>query len=282
MNKEIKINGSDTTLLNGNNVTDLALIPELQELSVMDNKKLAQISERMKEMDRANQALSKKNTQTTGQLMTLTMLCDAPYRRLRQVLAMIEKKRAAIESSVFALRKKKIQLKRYSESEDELLKLKAEQIQHGFQRAKTYLEASLKEIAMYQESYDEIKKTYNIPDNWDELDLEKEEISNHIRMAFRNCIRNVLVSGGMNMGTMEYLEQFGIHPVTAKKLIMDYLNEVESMIGDGKYPSVTHLYEFLDRCADIFQDAHLAVMSRIGISSLLKDDYLFTEMRDTV
>jgi 3-methyladenine DNA glycosylase AlkD len=84
----------------------------------------------------------------------------------------------------------------------------------------------------------------------------------------------------MNMGTMEYLEQFGIHPVTAKKLIVDYLAEVEVMVAEGKYPSVTHLYDFLDRCAEIFQDAHHAVMARIGITDLIKDEYVFMEMRD--
>jgi len=90
----------------------------------------------------------------------------------------------------------------------------------------------------------------------------------------------MLVTGGMNMGTLEYLEQFGIHPVTARKLIVDYLAEVDALVAEGKYPSVTHLYEFLDKCSEIFQDAHHAVMARIGITDLLKDEYMFMEMRD--
>ena len=77
------------------------LISELNtELSVIDSKKLAKISEKMKEMDRANNSFGKGNTQTTSQLMTLTMLCDAPYRRLRQVLAQIEKKRATLRNCI--------------------------------------------------------------------------------------------------------------------------------------------------------------------------------------
>tara|TARA_R110002020_G_scaffold156613_1_gene338854 strand:+ start:1657 stop:2466 length:810 start_codon:yes stop_codon:yes gene_type:complete len=257
------------------------LISELNtELSVIDSKKLAKISEKMKEMDRANNSFGKGNTQTTSQLMTLTMLCDAPYRRLRQVLAQIEKKRATLEETAFKLRKSNYRLKKYREKTDELSLIKADEIQHNMHRSKLYVEGALKELAMYQDTYDEIKRSHNIPDNWDEMDMEKEEISNHVRMAFRNCLRNMLVTGGMNMGTLEYLEQFGIHPITAKKLITDYLVEVEAMVEEGKYPSVTHLYDFLDRCAEIFQDAHHAVMSRIGIKSLLKDEYMFTEMRD--
>jgi len=260
---------------------DLSIISELNtELAVIDSKKLAKISLRMKEMDRANLSFNKKNTQTTSQLMTLTMMCDAPYRRLRQVLAQIEKKRFSLEDAAFAFRKNKIELRNLRAKDDELSQVEADELENVMRRSMGYVEASLKELAVFQDTYEEIKSSYNIPDKWDESDFEKEEISNHIRMAFRNCLRNVLVTGGMNMGTMEYLEQFGIHPVTAKKLIMDYLSEVEKMVEDKKYPSVTHLYDFLDRCADIFQDAHHAVMARIGIRDLLKDEYLFKELKD--
>ena len=91
---------------------ELINISELTSLSVIDSKKLAKISDKMKEIDRANKSVCKRNTQATGQLMTLTMLCDAPYRRLRQVLAQIEQKRSAIEDAAFKLRKEKVQVKR--------------------------------------------------------------------------------------------------------------------------------------------------------------------------
>ena len=273
---------TEKQLTNGKgSISDLSILVELNtELAVIDDKKLAKISERMKEMDRANLSFNKKNTQTTSQLMSLTMMCDAPYRRLRQVLAQIERKRFALEDAAFDLRKKKLELIAFREKDDELSQIEADELENQMKRSMGYLEGSLKELAMYQDTYDEIKESFNIPDKWDEVDFEKEEISNHIRMAFRNCLRNVMVTGGMNMGTMEYLEQFGIHPVTAKKLITDYLSEVEAMVDDKKYPSVKHLYDFLDRCADIFQDAHYAVMARIGIKDLVKDEYLFKELKD--
>jgi len=259
---------------------DLTLMSGLGELSVIDDKKLAKISDRMKEMDRANQSVCKKNTQATSQLMTLTMMCDAPYRRLRQVLAQIEQKRNAIEDTAFKLRRQKIQVKRLREKNDDLAQLKADELEHGFFRSKSYLESALKELATYQDVYDEIKEAHNIPDNWDELDLEKEEIANHIRMAFRNGVRNVMVSGMMNMGTMEYFEQFGIHPVTAYQMIRDYIDQCEQLLKDGSAPTVDHLYKFLDDCAETFKDCHKAVMRRIGIADLIKDEYLFTEIRD--
>ena len=260
---------------------ELALIEELNtELAVIDSKKLAKISQRMVEIDRANLSFGKKNTQTTSQLMTLTMLCDAPYRRLRQVLAQIERKRVTLEDSAFDLRKKKVRLNKLREKDDELAQIEADKLEHGLHRSRMYIEASLKELAVFQDVYDEIKTAHNIPDDWDEMDFEKEEISNHIRMAFRNGVRNMITNGTLGNGTLEYLEQFGIHPMTAKKLIFDYLQKVEAMVEEGKYPTVNNLYEFLDKSAELFQDAHKAVMARIGIKDLLKDEYLFMEMRD--
>ena len=261
---------------------ELALIEELNtELAVIDSKKLAKISQRMVEIDRANLTAGKKNTQVTSQLMTLTMLCDAPYRRLRQVLAQIEKTRNAIEENIFNLRKKKVELKRLRESDDELDIIEGDHIEHGMQRGKIYLEGALKELAMFQETYDEIKKTHNIPDDWDEINMEKEEIANHIRMAFRNGVRNIMTGGALGNGTLEYLEQFGIHPQTAHKMIAGYIEKTNKLIEEGRAPTVDHLYEFLDYCAETFQDAHKAVMKRIGIEELIKDEYLYQELRDT-
>ena len=260
---------------------EISIISDINsELAVIDNKKMAKINERMNEIDRANLTASKKNTQSTSQLMTLTMLCDAPYRRLRQVLSQIERKREALEDASFKFRKQKIQIDRYRKSGDELLILKADELENQILRSKNYIEAALKELATYQDVYDEIKTSHNIPDDWDEMDMEKEEISNHIRMAFRNGVRNMVTNGTLGNGTLEYLEQFGIHPITAKQVITDYLSDVEKMINEKKMPSVNHLYDFLDQCADIFQDAHKAVMKRIGIDELIKDEYLFKEMRD--
>ena len=263
-------------------IKPLATIGGLSSLAVMDSKKLAKISDKMKEIDRANQAVCKRNTQATGQLMTLTMMCDAPYSRLRQVLAQIEQKRSAIEDAAFKLRKEKIQVKRLRENGDELAVLKAEQMEHNFYRSRNYLESALKELATYQEVYDEIKQAHNIPDDWDELDLEKEEIANHIRMAFRNGIRNVMATGSLGQGTTEYLEQFGIHPITAYQMIKQYVDDCDALLKDGKAPTVNHLYDFLDQCAENFKDSHKAVMRRIGINNLIKDEYLFQEMRDAV
>ena len=77
-------------------------------LATITPDKLAKISERMVEIDRANNSLGRSNTQTTNQLMTLTMLTDSPYRRLRQILAQIERKRTALQNIILDTRNRKL------------------------------------------------------------------------------------------------------------------------------------------------------------------------------
>ena len=83
----------------------------IENLPTITPKKMAKISERMVEIDRARQIGGKKNTQTTIQLMTLTMLTDSPYRRLRQILVQIERKRDAVESNYFKHKKLLLRMK---------------------------------------------------------------------------------------------------------------------------------------------------------------------------
>lgn len=84
----------------------LAMIPEnMGIMETMTPDKIAKINERMVEIDRANNTVGRKNTQHTNQIMTLTMLTDSPYRRLRQCLAQIEDRRSAIESNLYELKR---------------------------------------------------------------------------------------------------------------------------------------------------------------------------------
>ena len=87
-------------------MNELAEIQDtISGLATITPKKMRKISERMVEMERANNSLGRRNTQTTNQLMTLTMLTDSPYRRLRQILAQIENKNNALRDHYFKYQK---------------------------------------------------------------------------------------------------------------------------------------------------------------------------------
>ena len=256
-----------------------ALTKNVGGLATISEKKLAVIAEKMVAIDRANHTAGRKNTQTTNQLMTLTMLCDSPYRRLRQCLAQIEEKRKALEESYFGMQKKKVQVQHWYEKGDEMSVIRAQEAESNMIRQKDYIDAAFKEIATFQCAYDEIRESHNIPENWDEKDAELAEIDHHIKQAFRQAHRDMVNTGRIGLGNMEYMEQYGIHIQTATKIIADYIAGEDKMIAEGKMPTVKHLYAFLDRMAETFHDAHKDVMQRIGIKELVKEEFLYLEKK---
>jgi predicted Fe-Mo cluster-binding NifX family protein len=256
-----------------------ALQKSVGGLATITDEKLAIIAEKMVEIDRVNHTAGRSQTQTTNQLMTLTMMTDSPYRRLRQCMSQIERKRKALEEAYFKMQKKKVQVENWYEKGDEMSVIRAREAEAGMIRQKDYIDGAFKEIATFQCAYDEIRESHNIPENWDEKDAEEAEIDHHIKQAFRQAHRDMVNTGRIGLGNMEYMEQYGIHIQTATKIIADYIASEDKMIAEGKMPTVKHLYAFLDRMAETFHDAHKAVMERIGIKELLKEDFLYLEKK---
>jgi len=245
-------------------------------LATITPDKLAKISERMVEIDRATQTLGRKNTQTTNQLMTLTMLTDSPYRRLRQCITQIEGKKSAIRDSYYSSKKKMIEIVAWEKEGTELSLIQAEEARIGMYEGKKYVDGALKELAVFQEAYEEIRKNNNIPVLWDEEDAEMDEIRHHIRQAFRQSHRDMILTGSITQGNAEYMEQYGIHLQTARNVIAKYIAECERIMEeDGQMPNIDHLYEFLDKCVEIFGEEYIKVMNHIGITELVRSEWLF-------
>ncbi len=244
-------------------------------LATITKEKLAKISERMVEIDRANNSLGRKNTQTTNQLMTLTMLTDSPYRRLRQILAQIEKKRNALREHYFNYQKLKIQIKDWEEEDTELSRIEITASKAGMESGRKYIEGALKEIGIFQDAYEEIRENNNIPEEWDEEDAEKDEIRHHIRQAFRQAHRDMILHGTITQGNAEYMEQYGIHLQTARNVIGKYIATCEALIEEGNMPNIDHLYGFFDNCVEVFGKEYIKVMNHIGIKKLVRSEWLF-------
>ena len=249
---------------------------EFSGLATITPAKMQKITERMVEIERATNTTGRRNTQTTNQLMTLTMLTDSPYRRLRQILAQIENKTSALRSNYFKHQKLKLEMKEWKEEDTPLSRIKIAEAEAGMANGKKYIEGALKEIGIFQDAYEEIKKNNNIPDEWDEEDAEIDEIRHHIRQAVRQSHRDMILNGSISQGNAEYLEQYGIHLQTARNFIAAYIAGVEKMINeDGKMPNIDHLYEFLDNCVEVFGEEYIKVMNHIGITELVRSEWLF-------
>ena len=257
-------------------MNELAEIQDtISGLATITPKKMRKISERMVEMERANNSLGRRNTQATNQLMTLPMLTDSPYRRLRQILAQIENKNNALRDHYFKYQKLQVEIKEWEEEDTELSSIKTAEAKAGMESGKKYIEGALKEIGIFQDAYEEIRQNNNIPILWDEEDAEQDEIRHHIRQAFRQSHRDMILTGTITQGNAEYLEQYGIHLQTARNVIGKYISTCEELIEEGKMPNIDHLYEFLDNCVEVFGEEYIKVMNHIGIKELVRSEWLF-------
>jgi hypothetical protein len=251
------------------------LINDLIPNTTLSQESLAKICNRLPELYRAKTAVGRRNSQTTATLMTMTMLADSPFRQMKQCLSQIDNKRNALIEAHFDTRKSQIKIKRWEESGNEMDLVEVEEAKVKTEQMRASAENAMKEIGMYQDIYDQIRKAHNIPEDWDEEDFEAQEIQHALRMAFRQAIQNIQATGRIAVSTAEYFEQFGVHPVVGEKLVRDYLDGVQNEINQGKLPSVQSMHLFLDKMVETFKDEHRHSLKRIGVDSIVNHQYAY-------
>jgi len=256
------------------------------DFKTIDEKKLTEISEWMPEVNRAVSAFNKQNSQTTMSLMTLNMIDSGPYRVLRQILAQVEKKRAALKENLYKLQLKKIEYRELeaklkedllNDLQKEKISLEKNKIGSDIIDSQGHIEAAVKELGSLKRHYEEICKNKNIPENWDEEDFEEAEIEHHIKSIFRNAIRDRM-QGGHNQGTMEYMEQFGINPISAYAMVDNYIHSIRQALNDpNKVPDIQSHYKFYNKMHQIFKNEYKKAMKNLGLDSIIQADFLMKE-----
>ena len=209
-----------------------SLLNDLLPESSISQEGLQKICDRLPELHRGKKIIGRRNSQTTSTLQSLAMIADSPYRQMKQCLSQINNKRSALIDSHFKVKKNKVKIKLWLAEDTELSRVEAEEAIVQNEELKSGCENSMKEIGMFQDIYEQIRKSHNIPIDWDEADFEESEAENHIRMAFRYCIQRLMETGRIDRGTTEYLEQWGIHPMAADKLTRGYLEDVEKILDE--------------------------------------------------
>ena len=255
------------------------LVNDLIPNTSISQEALTKICSRLPELHRAKGAVGRRNSQTTSTLMTMTMLADSPYRQMKQCLSQIDGKRNALIEAHFKTKKNRVKIERWEDSENELDKVKAEEARVNIEQMRSSAENAMKEIGMYQDIYDDIRTSHGIPVDWDEEDFESSEIENAIRMGFRQAIQNLMSSGKIAISTVEYWEQFGIHPMVGEKLTREYMASVEKELAEDKHPSVQSMHIFLDQMVETFKDEHKHSLKRIGVDAIVNHAYIYKKKK---
>ena len=234
------------------------------------------------ELDEKTKAFDRKNSQTTLALMTLTMLNgQSPYRMLRQIMAEAEKRKLALSEAQYNYAKLVRDLEALSDSEDPVKQARYRNKCVSLSTFENKINGSFKDIATLIDAYNSIKEANGINDEWDEVAFEKEEKKHHVRRAFELMYRNLLDGGKASTSTIEYCQQYGIHPQICLAEVTGYINHTANIIGKGEVPHANELEEFLDNMAKKYQENPDKTSERIfGKADFINKDYMYDMMKE--
>lgn len=249
-------------------MNDLELINNLPPIPNITEKQLAKIKERIHDYKRAKTIFGHRTSQTSYTLQTLNMISDSPMSRMKQCMSQIDRKYEAVEHHYFNMEKKKIEIKKLMNKNTELAQIKIREISAQLETLQVNMGNSLRQVGMFQDMYEAIRKAHNIPKDWNESDFEAQEYQNMVRKSFRLGIQDITVHNSISKAGVEYFEQLGIHPQLAQYYIKNYLFHINSEIEKNKDVSVIQMYNFLDSMAIKFKDCFELVLTRLGLNEI--------------
>ena len=232
------------------------------------------------ELDEKTRAFDRNNSQTTLTMMTLTMMTgQSPYRMMRQIMAEVEKRKGAlVEAQVKHARVLK-EIEKLQDSEDTVLQAKYRQKCVNIVTMESKINGSFKDIATLIDAYNNIKEKNGIED-WDEQAFEKEEKKHHVRRGFELMYRNLLDGGRASTSTIEYCQQYGVHPQVCLTEVSGYLQFTTERIANNDLPHANDLEEFLDEMADkYYLNADKTAERLFGKADFANNDYMYKTVK---
>ena len=235
----------------------------------------ARVAEKLPEIDKATRAFDRNNSQTTLSMMTLTMLNGhSPYRMLRQITAEVEKRKMALSEAQVSHAKQRVKILELEGEDDPVSEAELKAARHGLVMMENKINGSIKDIATLIDSYENIKAKNNI-DEWDEEAFEREEKRHHVRRGFELMYRNLMDGGRASTSTIEYMQQYGVHPQVAMTEVSGYLKITAQRIANHELLHSNDLEEFLDKMADkYYQNADKTAERIFGKADFINPEYM--------
>tara|TARA_Y100000591_G_scaffold172992_1_gene149418 strand:+ start:1104 stop:1982 length:879 start_codon:yes stop_codon:yes gene_type:complete len=223
--------------------------------SKINPQAVALVNEFLPELDEKTKFFDRNNSQSTLSMMSLTMLNGhSPLRMLRQVLAETETRKMALAEAQVSHAKalkniEKLQEKVFLNPDNKIASAKLRAAFVGIESMESKINGSFKDIATLITAYNNLKENYGIED-WTEEEFEESEKKHHVRRGFELMYRNLMDGGRASTSTIEYMQQYGIHPQVGFVEVQGYIAVVNELISKKQIPHSNHLEEFLDAMAD--------------------------------
>ena len=236
------------------------------------------VSQYLPELDIKTKAFGSQNSQTTLTMMSLTMLGgQSPYRMLRQILAEVEKRKGALSESQVTHAKFVREIEKLEDQTDD--PVQAARYRRACVSITTLegkINGSFADIATLIDAYNNIKETNGISDEWDEETFENAEKKHHVRRCFEMMYRNILDTGRISTATIEYMQQFGVHPQICQKEVQGYIVYTEDRIAQGEIPHANDLEEFLDEMGEKYWEGADKTSERLfGKKDFTNKDFMY-------
>ena len=138
------------------------------------------------------------------------------------------------------------------------------------------INGSFKDIATLIDAYNNIKETKGVSDEWDEVAFEKEEKKHHVRRCFEMMYRNLLDQGRISTSTIEYMQQFGVHPQICQKEVQGYISYTDDRIQAGDVLHANDLEDFLDEMGNKYWEGADKTSERLfGKKDFANKDFMY-------
>ena len=236
------------------------------------------VSQYLPELDSKTKAFGSQNTQTTITMMTLTMLGgQSPFRMLRQILAEVEKRKGALSESQVGHAKLVREIKKLEDQTDDPVQAaKYRKACVSITTLENKINGSFKDIATLIDAYNNIKEKQGVSDEWDEEAFENEEKKHHVRRCFEMMYRNLLDGGRISTSTIEYMQQFGVHPQICQKEVSGYIAYTDDRIQQGGILHANDLEDFLDEMGNKYWEGADKTSERLfGKKDFTNKDFMY-------
>ena len=226
----------------------------------------------------ATQAACDNFYKSHSQMMTVTLdITDlTPIRSIKHTLAAIERTKSALAEAQINRRKNEIKIKKKQREidncEDDLdreeFEIEMIELMNNNMNVENSMKGAIRKMSFLMTQYravlDHIGKDFIT-----EEDYEREEKRYHVMTALKQAINSARPRGGIiDEGNSIYLFDIGINVAHAQAEVFNYLKIENEMIASGQAPSHEMTIEWLEKCADKFEDCSIKFAESRGFVPL--------------
>ena len=248
---------------------------------------LANIRSTLPAIKQTSSNFYKSHSQFMGVMLDVTAI--TPVRSVKHTLAEIDKTRMALEEAHLKMMKKDIELRQKEkklkneeykdELELELLETEILEIKVNMNNIQNSITGAIRKMSFFTNQYKSILKKIG-KDDITEEEYEKEESRYHVMTCMKQALNAARARGGViDEGNLIYLFDMGINSAQAQAEIYAYLRMENKMMDEGKAPTHEMTMQWLEACADKFENDSVKFAERRGFK-LYDEESLNTKLLD--